>query len=407
VLGLGQILAGGSTFYLLAVLGPAIVRDTGWAYGQVISGVSVGLFGAGLVSPWLGRTIGERGGRLVLALGSILIGSGLVALETAENLTWYLVAWLLIGGGMGAGLYDAAFATLGSIYARESRSAIASITLFGGFASTVCWPLSAVLTAYLGWRGACFGYAVLHFGVALPVYLLTLPRRSFLGPSAARDPAALGLKLARHEVWLFAVLAVVVTIAAAILSMMGNLVLLLLQARGLDMAAAVAIGTLIGPSAVGARVVESATSTTARTTMPSVTVGITPKHIPKVTSSVTPPFLSLGFPGDEDEPERHGGRHGDTSGSDNLDGDRGNLEVGRSLAVRNAARDAASLVGPESGYVARLLRPVDSPPDQPIVGETSTPVPSSSKRPYASGELDEPVTRRSGLWGEVGTARRW
>jgi hypothetical protein len=61
-----------------------------------------------------------------------------VVLGTAQNLTWYLAAWLLIGGGMGAGLYDAAFATLGSIYARESRSAITSVTLFGGFASTVC-----------------------------------------------------------------------------------------------------------------------------------------------------------------------------------------------------------------------------------------------------------------------------
>ena len=195
--------------------------------------------------------------RLVLALSSVLIGSGLVALGTGQNFTWYLAAWLLIGGGMGAGLYDAAFATLGSIYASESRRAITSVTLFGGFASTVCWPVSAVLTAYLGWRGACLGYAALHFGVALPVYLRTLPRRSFLGTSAARNPAALDLKLGRHEAWLFAVLAVVVTIAAAILSMMGNLVLQLLQARGLDMAAAVAIGTLIGPSAVGARVVES------------------------------------------------------------------------------------------------------------------------------------------------------
>jgi hypothetical protein len=110
---------------------------------------------------------------------------------------------------------------------------------------------------------------------------------------------------------------------------------------------------------------KAATSTTARTTMPSATVDVTPEHIPKVTSSGTPPLVSLGFPGGEDKPERHGGRHGDTSGSDNLDSDRGNLEVGRSLGVRNAARDAASLVGPESGYVARLLRPADPPLDQP------------------------------------------
>jgi predicted MFS family arabinose efflux permease len=257
VLGFGQILAWGSTFYLLAVLGPPIVRDTGWAYDEVISGVSLGLLVAGLVSPPLGRVIGERGGRLVLAPGSALMAGGLAVLGGAQNLAWYLAAWLIIGGGMGAGLYDAAFSTVGSIYGKESRSAITSVTLFGGFASTVCWPISAVLTEHLGWRGACFCYAALHLGVALPTYLLTLPRHSFLPSSAAGRPAAPSLRLARNDMWLFVLLAAVVTIGAAILSMMGNLVLQLLEARGMEMAAAVAIGALIGPSAVGARVVES------------------------------------------------------------------------------------------------------------------------------------------------------
>src|SRR5258708_3129583 len=256
VLGFGQILSWGSTFYLLAVLAPAIVGETGWSYYWVISGVSVGLLVAGMVSPWLGRVIGKQGGRAVLALGAALIATGLVLLGAAQNFAWYLMSWICIGGGMGAGLYDAAFSTLGSIYGRESRSAITSVALFGGFASTVCWPISAFLTEHLGWRGACFSYAAVHVGLALPIYLLAVPRRSFIVPPAANHKSsAPGLRLERHEFWLFALLAAVVTIAAAILSMMGNLVLQLLQARGIELA--VAIHALIGPSAVGARVVES------------------------------------------------------------------------------------------------------------------------------------------------------
>jgi hypothetical protein len=95
-------------------------------------------------------------------------------------------------------------------------------------------------------------------GLALPIYLLALPRRSFIVPAApCNKSGAPGVRSEHHEIWLFALLAAVVTIAAAILSMMGNLVLQLLQARGIELAAAVAIGALIGPSAVGARVVES------------------------------------------------------------------------------------------------------------------------------------------------------
>ena len=77
---------------------------------------------------------------------------------------------------MGAGLYDAAFATLGRLYGREARGAITNLTLFGGFASTVCWPLSAFLVGALGWRGTCLAYAGLQLALALPAHLALLPR---------------------------------------------------------------------------------------------------------------------------------------------------------------------------------------------------------------------------------------
>jgi MFS family permease len=254
-LGVTQILAWGSTFYLLAVLAPAIVSETGWSYDWVVSGVSVGMLVAGIVSPRIGRVIGERGGRTVLALGAGLIAIGMVLLATTQNFAWYLMAWIFIGGGMGAGLYDAAFATLGSIYGQQSRSAIAAVTLFGGFASTVCWPVSAYLVEHLGWRGACFTYAAVHALVALPVFLLALPGRSFIVPPGSMKASG-PVALEPHEILVFALLAAVVTIGAAILSMVGTLILQLLQARGMELAAAVALGMLIGPAAVGARVVE-------------------------------------------------------------------------------------------------------------------------------------------------------
>jgi predicted metal-binding membrane protein len=53
-LGITQILAWGSTFYLLGVLANDIARSTGWSYDWVTGGVSVGLLMAGVVSPWVG-----------------------------------------------------------------------------------------------------------------------------------------------------------------------------------------------------------------------------------------------------------------------------------------------------------------------------------------------------------------
>jgi predicted MFS family arabinose efflux permease len=253
-LGVTQILAWGSTFYLLAVLAPYIARDTGWAYDRVIAGVSVGLLVAGIVSPRVGRFISSHGGRPVLATSALLLAAGLAALGLAPNVPLYLAAWAIVGLGMGAGLYDAAFSTLGNIYGSNARSTITSVTLFGGFASTVCWPLSAYLVQAFGWREACFVYAAIQVAVALPLHLLALPRGR--ERRDVSEPGRGPVRLLPGERAAFAILSAVITIGAAILSTVGTHLLPLLQARGLELAAAVALGTIVGPAQVGARVVE-------------------------------------------------------------------------------------------------------------------------------------------------------
>jgi predicted MFS family arabinose efflux permease len=254
-LGITQILAWGSTFYLPAVLAPIIVRDTGWPYDVTVGGASVGLMIAGLAAPPVGRLINERGGRGVLAAGALLLAAGLSGIALAPNVACYLAAWAVTGVGMSASLYDAAFSTVGKIYGAGARSLIASLTLFGGFASTVCWPLSAFLAAHLGWRGACATYAAIQIGVALPLLLLALPHTS----SAATDTtskARRALQLRAGEFLLFVLLAAVLTIAASILAIVGTHLLPILIARGLDTATAVGLGVIIGPSQVGARTIE-------------------------------------------------------------------------------------------------------------------------------------------------------
>ena len=256
-LGVTQILAWGSTFYLVGVLANPIDSDTSWGYDWVIGGVSVGLLTAAAVSPRVGRAIGKWGGRRLLALSALLLAAGLLLLGSSQSLAWYLTSWLIIGAGMGAGLTDAAFSTLGSIYGDNARSAITSLTLFAGFASTICWPLSAYLVEHLGWRGACFIYAAIQIAVALPILLLALPRRSLNAPPTEEDEGArLPARLAPGELPIFTLLAVVLTLSAAILSMVGVHLLPLLQARGFELAAAVGLGAMVGPSQVGARIVE-------------------------------------------------------------------------------------------------------------------------------------------------------
>ena len=176
-LGITQILAWGCSYYLLAVLATLITTGTGWSLQWVVGGLSLGLLIAGLVSPAVGRAIQNYGGRPILAISSILLAAGLIAVGLSQSIAVYLVGWIVIGFGMGAGLYDAAFATLGRIYRERARGAITMLTLLGGFSSAICWPLSWLHVESIGWRAACLVYAGLQLIVSLPIYLLLLPQK--------------------------------------------------------------------------------------------------------------------------------------------------------------------------------------------------------------------------------------
>jgi hypothetical protein len=258
-IGIIQILAWGSSYYLLAVLAGPIARDTGWSYPLVIAGVSLGLLVAGAVSIRVGRTIETFGGRWMLAASALLLAAGLSVMAMAPGVPIYLAAWVLLGAGMGAGLYDAAFSTLGRLYGAQARSAITQLTLWGGFASTVCWPLSAWLVEAVGWRGACLAYAGLHLAVTLPLALVAVPReprQEFAAPQP--DAAALPGEARANRALMVWLLAAILTAAGIVAAIWSVHLITILQAGGVGLASAVALGALVGPAQVGARVMEMA-----------------------------------------------------------------------------------------------------------------------------------------------------
>ena len=257
-LGIGQVLAWGGSYYLISVLAGPIVLDTGWSLSWVMAGLSLGFLVSGIVSPWVGRTIERQGGRSVLCTGAILLAAGLLGLSLAPNIFFYILAWLVIGAGMGAALYDPAFATLGRLYGDQARRAIAATTLYGGFSSTICWPLSAFLVAQVGWRGTCLAYAAILLIVVLPLYRFGLPREAGppTTPSATIVDATIPHRDPHRKNILFTLLAVNLTLASVIMTIVSIHLLVLLQARGLSLAVAVGLGALLGPSQVAARVLE-------------------------------------------------------------------------------------------------------------------------------------------------------
>ncbi|WP_205182487.1 MULTISPECIES: MFS transporter [Burkholderiaceae] len=259
-LGIAQTLAWGSTYYLPAMLATPMAKDLGVSAPTVFAAFSAALIVSALIGPSAGRMIDRTGGRSVLVATSLIFALGLAGLGFAQGVIGLFAAWLILGVGMGAGLYEAAFATLVALYGNRSRGAITGITLIAGFASTVGWPLSTYMEAHIGWRGACFAWAALHLTVGL-LLNASMPKTSASGEvlktKAARakvesSPVAesSSQRLASYALaFVFAATWFISTAMAAHLPR-------LLQAGGATLATAVMVGALIGPAQVGARILE-------------------------------------------------------------------------------------------------------------------------------------------------------
>ena len=176
VLGVTQILAWGAIFYTPVLILPLIAEERGFSLTFAMGGFSAGLLAAGFVAPTVGALIDRYGGHCVMPFGSLAGAAGLVAMTYASHPAVYVAVWVLLGAAMAASLYDPAFATLGRIFGARARQPITVLTLAGGFASTVSWPVTYALLKPLGWHGTYLFYAALLAFVAAPLHAFALPR---------------------------------------------------------------------------------------------------------------------------------------------------------------------------------------------------------------------------------------
>src|SRR5437763_1190578 len=253
-LGIGQVISWGTLIYSIAVLGGPMGVDLEASSTVVFGAFSFSLVVSGAIGPYVGRLIDRIGGRPILAWGSFGAAASLLALSFASSIGAFFLAWALAGIARAMTLYEAAFATLSQHTGTSFRNSVSGLTLLGGLASTVFFPLSLFGLAHVGWRGTLIGFAMAELFICLPLHLACIParvaRRHAGAPSghdepSQRKPRASGV---------FAALSASFALTAFITSAISVHVVNLLQSKGLGAASAVFVASLIGPMQLAGRV---------------------------------------------------------------------------------------------------------------------------------------------------------
>lgn len=255
-LGLAQLISWGISYYLIGGFGEAIAADLGFSRGLIYGGFSVALLVMGLSSPLVGSLIDRHGGRTVMIAGSLLNATGCVTLALCHSMVMYFAAWLVLGFAMRLTLYEAAFATLARLGGPQARRAMSQITLPGGLASTVFWPLGHLIAELAGWRGAVFAYAGFAL-MTIPLHLAIPHGRYDDGTVRDATPVQLPLALTpRARLMAGALYATIAMLTNFLNAGMSSHMIAILTGLGLAATTSVWIATLRGVGQSSARLGE-------------------------------------------------------------------------------------------------------------------------------------------------------
>lgn len=259
-LGVTQVAGYGALYYAFAVLAPGMTKSLGWAPEWTYGGFALGLLAGGFAAPLAGRLIDRYGTRQMMSIGCVLASLSLFALSKAEGLISYYAAMIALEVVSTLVLYDAAFTALTQAHGANARRAISKLTLIGGFASTLFWPLTTALLAQANWRSIYQIYAVGYLLLALPLHALLLPRGTSSHAAKPSQSAAAtagdGYLVGSVRQRAFVLLAVAFSLQGFVVSAMSVHMLTLLQGFGFSAALAVTFGAMVGPSQVTGRLIE-------------------------------------------------------------------------------------------------------------------------------------------------------
>ena len=206
--GCNQLINWGISFYMPGTFSRAIEQDTGWPTTQIYLGLTIAMLIMASISPFVARLLARFGGQHIVVSGTLAIAAGCFIMAAVPTLSGWLGAWLLTGIGMRLALYDTLFAALVNRDGQQARRTMSRVTLAGGLASALFWPLGAFLLTMMSWREALLVYALLGLFSALLLWRMPNARRPAAIRPEAHRPAS---RQQRQVALLYAALIALVT----------------------------------------------------------------------------------------------------------------------------------------------------------------------------------------------------
>ena len=190
-LAIAETITWAGIFYLFPAMLMRWEAYFGWSRVELTFGFTGALIISAGTGIFVGRLIDRGHGRTLMTVSAFTGGLLIAMLPLLQHLWQFYLIWLLIGFTMAGCLYEPCFAFLTHVYYPKSKRPIIIVTLVAGFAGTLCFPLSSVITNYIHWQAAVWVFSVLVCGLAVPLFWYgasTTPAQKHSPPTTRPTP---------------------------------------------------------------------------------------------------------------------------------------------------------------------------------------------------------------------------
>lgn len=269
-LGITCTIGYGTLFYSFSLLSIEIENHFDWSKKFIYGSFSLGIIASACFAPWFGKLLDRFNSRIPMTVGSFMIALGFISMSFIDSKVHYFLTILLLEIITVLVVYDSAFVALTQTLGKSARRAITQITLMGGFASTIFWPLIKTLLEHIDWQTVYILMALLHVCICMPLHWVSLKYARPASTSnedgkqakdsdnskSARAAVAKQAPAKKHDYIIEAMIALCVGGVAFCVTGTQIHIFTILNNLNVAESLAVIVSTLFGPSQVVARICE-------------------------------------------------------------------------------------------------------------------------------------------------------
>ena len=257
LLAFGQTLVWTCLYYIFPALLLRWETVLGWSKLDLTLAITLAIATSAIFSPIAGKIIDKDFGNSLLLISAVLGGIGLTLLSFIETIWHFYLVWILIGISIAGCLYEPCFAIVTKYRGEKAKHDIITITLIAGFASTICFPLTHIISNIFSWQVAAILFSFVVVFIASPMLWIgaTLIRKeAHQTPILEKTTQCTKDKfLVKNPVFYY--LAICFAIIALVHGVSLNHLLSILSERDYTMNIAILAASCIGPMQVVGRMI--------------------------------------------------------------------------------------------------------------------------------------------------------